>query len=59
VKILRVRERSLILVPICVYLSLLEVGTWLGKSQASSLLKIRGKVAPNDAPDAPPVRPVW
>jgi len=41
-------QRSLIPVPICVYLSLLEVGNWLGESRVSSLLKLWV----NGAPDA-------
>ena len=50
---------SLIPIPICVYLSLLEVGTWLGESWAKISVENLVKTAPDDAPDAPLVRPVW
>jgi len=42
-------------VPICVYLSLLEVGTWLGKSRAKFCVENLVKGALDDAPDAHPV----
>jgi len=46
-------------VPICVHLSLHEVGTWLGESRTSFSVEILVKRASNAASDAPPVRPVW
>ena len=50
---------SLIPVPICVYLSLLKVGTWFSESRVIFSVENLAKGAPDDAPDAPPVRPMW
>jgi len=55
---LRVWERSLIPVPLGVYLDLLEVGSWLRKSWAKFKVEKGLRGAPDDAPDSPAERPV-
>ena len=57
-KNMRVWERSLTLVPIGVYLDLIQVRTWLGTGSAKELWRFAGKGAPDAAPDAAVQRPV-
>ena len=51
-KILRVWEWSLTSVPIGVYLSLIEVGTWLGKGSAKELWRFATKWCPDASSDS-------
>ena len=51
-KILRVWERSLTLVPIGVYLRLIVVGTWLGTGSAKEHWRFAEKWRPDAAPDS-------
>jgi hypothetical protein len=57
-KNLRVWERSLTSVPIGVYLSLIQVGTWLGTGSAKEYWRFAGKEWPDAAPDSDVQRPV-
>ena len=50
-KFLKVWERSLTSVPIGVYLSLIEVGTWLGTGSAKEHWSFAEKGRPDAAPD--------
>ena len=52
-KNLRVWERSLISVPIGVYLDLIQVGTWLGTGSAKDSWRFTGKGAPDAAVQCP------
>ena len=57
-KNLRVWERSLISVPIGVYLDLIHVGTWLGTGSAKGHWRFAGKEWPDAASDSDVQRPV-
>ena len=57
-KILRVWERSLTLVPIGVYLDLIKVETWLGTSSTKDFEDLLEKEWPDAAPDSKVQRPV-
>ena len=57
-KNLRVWERSLTSVPICVYLRLIGVGTWLGTGSTKDHWRFARKEWPDAAPDSVVQRPV-
>ena len=57
-KNMRVWERSLISVPIGVYLDLIRVGTWLGTGNTKDIEDLLEKEWPDAAPDSKVQRPV-